>query len=461
MKNSILVLTLAVLLGTTAAVAQKQTPPEGSTPKDFVLPPSTTFSLDNGLHATLIPYGTLPKVTVRAVVRVGNLNEAPNEVWLCDLLGDLMKEGTTSRSAKQLAQEAAKLGGNISITTGADQTLIEGSVLTEFAPKMVELIADLIRHPALPESELQRLKNDRIRQLSIDKTDPTQIALERFRAVMFPNHPYGRLQPTEKMLGSYKIDQLRDFYAANYGAARTHVYVAGKFDGKATEEAIRKHFGDWAHGPEPLINIPKPVSQRAIYIVDRPGASQSTVFLGLPTIDPSNPDHRALIVTNSLLGGSFGSRITANIREDKGYTYSPNSSLSSRYRNAYWTQYASLTTDVTGPALKQIFYEINRLRKEAPGEAELKGIQNYLAGVFVLQNSSPAGIINQLSFLNLHGLPKSYLTEYVKTVYAVTPEQVRQITEKYLRPDEMLIVIAGDKMKVEKQAVQFGKLAQR
>jgi predicted Zn-dependent peptidase len=178
--------------------------------------------------------------------------------------------------------------------------------------------------------------------------------------------------------------------------------------------------------------------------IQRPGAPQSTVYLGLPVVDPSHPDYVALQVTNTLLGGAFASRITLNIREDKGYTYSPQSFVTSRYRTAYWLQTADVGSEVTGAALQEIRNEIERLREEPPGEAELQGIKNYLSGIFVLQNSSRAGIIGQLAYLDLHGLPPEYLTRYVERVQAVTPEEVRRITRTYLRPEDMLLVVTGD-----------------
>jgi len=456
-KNSLLLIGIVMIM-TTESFTQKQSPPEGSKPKDFVLPPKTTLTLENGLHATLVPYGSLPKVTLRAVIRMGNINEAADEVWLSDLVGDFLEEGTLTRTSKQLAEEAARMGGEIGVSVGDDQMSVTGSVLSEFGPAMVTLIADVIRNPAFPESELDRLKNDRIRDLSIQKADPNAITNERFRSLLYPDHPYGRVFPPEELLRGYTIQQVRNFYAGNAGGARTHMYVAGKFDAPRIEEAIRTSFGGWERGVEPLVNIPKPRSTREIHIIDRPGAPQSTVYIGLPTINPGDNDYRRLLVMNALLGGSFMSRITSNIREDKGYTYSPGSSVSARYRDAYWVQFASITTDVTGPALKEIFFEIDRLQSEPPTTEELQGIQNYIAGIFVLQNSSPSGIINLLSFNNLHGLPETYLTEYVKTIYAVTPEEVRQLAARHIREEEMQIVIAGDKKKIEKQVAQFGRV---
>ena len=161
---------------------------------------------------------------------------------------------------------------------------------------------------------------------------------------------------------------------------------------------------------------------------------------------------------NVLLGGSFASRITANIRENKGYTYSPNGQLSSRFHDAYWVEVADVTTDKTGPAIKEILGEIDRLQAEPPSEKELKDFQNYRAGVFVLQNSSRGGIIGQLEFVDLHGLPADYLNGYVQRVYAVTPQEIQQMAKKYLQDDKATIVVVGDKKTVEDQIKEFGPL---
>lgn len=452
-------LVLLVVMVAPALFGQKEMPPEGSTPKDFTLPQKKTFTLENGLTATLVPYGALPKVSVSIVVRSGNLNETPDEVWLADMTGDLMKEGTTSRSAEQIAQEAAGMGGSVNIGVGSDQSSISGSVLSEFGPNLVALLADIVRNPLFPESELARIKNDRVRQVTVAQSQPRQLTAEQFYKILFPDHPYGRYFPTVEMLQGYTIQQIRDFHRENFGAQRTDVYVAGLFDATAIEKAIRDGFGTWQKGNEPLINIPKPSMKKAFHLINRPGAPQSTIYLGLPVLNPADRDYVPFVVTNALLGGSFGSRITSNIREQKGYTYSPFSTISSRYHNAYWAEIADVTTNVTGPALKEIFGEISKLQNTPPEESELRGIQNYLAGTFVLQNSSPGGIIGQLSFLNLHGLKDDYLTNYVKTVHSVTPQQVSALTKKYLHPENMTLVITGDKEKIEQQIEEYAKPA--
>jgi zinc protease len=160
-------------------------------------------------------------------------------------------------------------------------------------------------------------------------------------------------------------------------------------------------------------------------------------------------------VTNALLGGSFGSRITSNIREQKGYTYSPNSQVSRRYHDAYWAETADVTTQFTGPSLKEIFGEIARLAKEAPSDAELKGIQSYLSGIFVIQNSSRGALIAQLRYVDFQGLGEDYLKSYVQKVNAVTPAEVQKMTADYIKPDQMTIVVVGDKAKIADQLVPF------
>lgn len=456
-RLSILAGGLALLLPA-AAPAQQEAPPEPGAPRDFRLPDTRTFTLDNGLRVTLVPYGTLPKATVLLSVRTGNVDEGPREVWLADLTGDLMREGTTTRSAEEISREVAGMGGELDVGVGMDQTTVGTDVLAEFAPGAVRLVADVVRNPAFPASELDRLRTDRIRRVSIARTQPRQLAQEKFRALLYPEHPYGRLFPTEEMLRGYTVEQLRTFHRANFGAARGHLYVSGRFDPEAVEAAVREAFGGWERGAAPTVSVPRPVTRRAVHLVEKPGAVQSTLLLGLPVVDPSHPDYVPLLVTNALLGGSFGSRITSNIREDKGYTYSPSSTVSTRRRDAYWAQQADVTTDVTGASLKEIFHEIDRLRAEAPPEEELEGIRNYLAGTFVLRNSSRQGIVGQLRLLDLHGLGRDYLEGYVRRVHAVTPEEVRRIMRTYLRPEEMTLVVVGDEPKVLEQLRPYGEV---
>ena len=448
----------ALLVALPAALAAQQVPPAPAAPRDFVLPATRSFSLPNGLGVTFIPYGTVPKVTMSLVVRSGNVNERADQVALADLTRDLMLEGTITRSAGDIARSAAEYGGSLNISVGAEETAIGGEVLSEFGPRMVRLVADVARNPRFPASELPRLKANRLRNLSIARSQAQTLAAERFAATLYPNQPLGRLFPTPRMIEGYTVEQIRAFHDSTYGAGRAHLYVAGKFDAAAMEAAIREALGDWAPGPDASLTVPVGTSKRAVHLIDRPGAVQSTIFMGLPVVDPSHPDYVPLVLTNALLGGSFSSRITSNIRENKGYTYSPFSQVQSRYRTAAWAQVADVTTNVTGASLKEIFYEIDRLQETPPPADELKGIQNYLAGTFVLQNSSRAGIIGQLRFVDLHGLDHSYLSNYVRRIHAVTPADVQRVARTYLKDEDMTIVVVGDRSKITEQVKPYGTI---
>ncbi len=439
---------------------QKEQPPQGGPPKPFHLPETQDFTLANGMKVTLVPYGIVPRVAVRAYVNAGGVNEAANQVWLSRLTGRLMKEGTKTRTGEELAAEAADAGGQIEIEPGTEFTIVGGLALSDRAVQFAGLVADVLQNPALPGSEVARLKADLRRELAVAKTQPGELARERFLGTLFPNSPYGRVFPSESDLQGYTAADAIGFYRANFGAARTHLYVAGKL-APGLRQAIEQEFGNWSQGAQPGSISVNPVKAHSFALIDRPGAPQSTLYVGLPVAGPANPDYIPLDVMNSLLGGSFASRITSNIREQKGYTYSPFSQVETRTGLGFWYEAADVTTSVTGPSIKEIFYEIDRLRKEAPSDPELNGIQNYLAGLFVLRNTiSPDAVIGQLHFVDSQGLSRSFLSEYVQRVTAVKPEQIQAMTEKYLSPDEMAIVIVGDKSKIADQVKPYETTAQ-
>ncbi len=435
--------------------AQKQVPPEGSAPKPFTVPASETYALPNGMKVTLVPYGIIPKAAISVSLDAGQVNEGKGRTGVASLAADLFKEGTVTLNSDQLAAETARMGSALSVNSDADQSEFSMDVLQEFAPVGVRLLGDVLQHPRFPESELARLKADMLRNIALQTSQPQTIAEIRFRKILYGDHPYGTILPTEDDVKKLTLQDVKDFYGANFGAQRAHIYVAGKFDQAEVKKAITDTFGGWAKGPARIEGQPTPQAKKVLDLTDRPGAPQSTLMVGLPVTSPASPDALPLRVTNALLGGSFNSRITANIREQKGYTYSPFSEISRRYHDAYWAQHADVTTQFTGPSLKEIFGEIDRLQKEAPSVAELKGIQNYLSGLFVIQNSNRSALIGQLQYVDFQGLGTDYLKNYVPRVNAVTPAEIQKLTGKYIKPEAMTIVVVGDKSKIQDQLAPF------
>jgi len=199
--QTIAISTIALALFAVPAFAQqRQAPPAGGPPKPFTVPAHESYSLPNGMKVTLVPYGNLPKVTLSLVLRSGNLNEPADLPGLADMAGKLMKEGTTTKSSKQIAEESARMGGAVNINVGVDETDVSTDVLSEFGPRAAALLADVAQHPLFPQSELPRLKNDAQRQLSISKSVPQSIALERFRKILYCDHPYAVVFPTQESI---------------------------------------------------------------------------------------------------------------------------------------------------------------------------------------------------------------------------------------------------------------------
>lgn len=435
--------TLLCLVAAAANTQERESPPAPGEPRDFSLPAKETQRLDNGLAITFIDYGSVPKVTVLAIVRTGNIDEGES-TWLADVAVEMLKEGTVTRSAAGIAEAAAGMGGTLSVGAGAEQTSVGISVLSEHVVAAVDLVADVLRNPRFPETELPRVIANLERSVAVARSDPPARAGEALARLVYGDHPFGRTLPQDGQLAGYDIAAVRGFYQRNFGALRTHVYVAGRYDRASLEAALRRAFGDWTPGPLPSVLPPTPSETLQLALIDVPGAPQSSVRIAVPVPHPAHALYFPTTLMNSLLGGTFGSRITTNIREDKGYSYSPDSSISARRGSALWVLSAEVTGEHTAAALTEIFREIERLQREAPPDPELDAVKAYRSGLFVIANSSPNGVLGQLAFMNLHGLPDSFLTRWVASIHAVTPADVSDMAARFVRTERMTVVVAGD-----------------
>lgn len=455
-----LVAAAALAASPIVAPAQDYPPmPPAGTPAPFAVPRAETVTLANGMQVTLLRYGNVPKAVVGLRVYAGNLNQG-DDVWLPGLVGQMLREGATGRSAAELAEMAAGMGGELGTGAGNHETVVSLSVLAEYAADAVRLVADVAREPAFPASELERVRANMQRNLAVARSQP-QTAAEVALATAYygPDHPYGRPLPTDAQLAAYTIDDVRRFHADNFGARRAQLYVAGQFDPVAVKAALEEAFGDWQPGPERLSLPAQPRPGPRVLLVDRPGAPQSTIRLAFPAPVIGTGGDLPFRVTNALLGGAFNSRITQNIREQKGYTYSPGSGISFNPNEARWTFNADVTTDVTAPALKEVIGEIRRLQVAAPTPEEAAGMRTYLAGIFVLQNASASGLINSLANRDFHGLPADWLEDYVPGVLAVTPDQMQALAREWMPLDRMTLVVVGDLATVEPQLRAMPELA--
>ncbi|MCX8477345.1 MAG: pitrilysin family protein [Sphingomonas sp.] len=459
MRRTLIAISLALAAATPALAQDFPPPPPVGEPKPFKLPATETFTLPNGLTVTLVPYGIAPKAVVSLRVRAGNAVEG-EQTWLADLTAEMLKEGAGSRSSADLATAAAGMGGELGVGAGMQTTQISINVLSEHAPDAIALIGDVAIRPTLPASELARIQANLARQLSVALSQPGTLAdVALARTIYGPNHPYGRTIPTQAQLAAYTIDDVKRFHASQFGAKRAHLYIAGKFDAAAVKAAVAKAFGGWAAGPTPAeLAAPHQAGPRVI-LIDRPDAPQTTLRLAFDAALAGSAADIPQRVTNELLGGAFSSRITTNIRETKGYTYSPNSSVAFGPGDALWSFDADVTTNVTGAALTEVFKEIRRMQTEPAPIEESKGIRTYMAGLFAISNSTSPSLVNTLATRDMLGLPGDWTDRYVPAVLAVDPAAMMASAKARYPLDKLTLVAVGDLKTVEPQLKALPELA--
>lgn len=449
-KSLSLFVIFSVFVSSSFFTVAKEQPPVGSEPKPFQVPKKHTVQLANGLKVTLIPYGNTPKATIRLITDTGNIDDG-DYPWLSDISFDLLRQGTQTFSAKEIAESVASMGGQINSSVAMGASWLGADVLSEYTGDVISLLADMVLKPALAEADFKRIKKGYFRQLKVQLSQSGNLANQAFYQAIYGNHPYGTLYPTEQSLSEISLEKSSQFLVKNLVPNRSHLYISGVFDQAEVLASVQQAFADWQKGQEKQVNGVLTQTGPKVIMLERENSPQSTIRLGLATVALDHQDAMEIAMMNTLLGGAFSSRITTNIREEKGFTYSPRSQVVNRINSGIWYQSADITIESTGAALAEVFKEIALLAKEPPTLEELEGIKSYMAGIFVLRNSYRTAIINQLSLLELHGLEEQYLKDYIAKLYDVTPTQISEMVKKYLTPEKMILVTVGDKAQLEPQ----------
>src|SRR5712692_7805577 len=343
---------------------------------------------------------------------------------------------------------------------GADNSAIAFAGLSELAEPLLQLVNELAREAEFPEPEFERERRQKLEEVKLDRTEPGFLAGERLRKVLFGAHPYAQVAPTEEQVAAYKRDDLLSVYRDFYTPENALLLMVGDFDSAAMLDTIEKVFGAWS-GKKPTVPpAPEPAKPRGrrVHLVHVPGAVQAQILAGCHSITRKHPDWIKLGLTNSLYGGAFNSRLVMNIREDKGYTYSPRSGVNPLRQYGYFSVSAAVRNDVVAASLTEIFYELDKLRAVPVPEPELADAQNYLSGVFSMGLATQDGLLSQLSTVALNELPDDYLETYRQKVRALTPEDLLATARQYLDSANLQIVVVGDRAQIESQAALFGEV---
>ncbi|MGH9724910.1 MAG: M16 family metallopeptidase, partial [Candidatus Acidiferrales bacterium] len=340
----------------------------------------------------------------------------------------------------------------------ADTSAISISGLAEFSSGMLALMADLARHASFPTGEFERERRQKIEELRIERTTPGFLASERLRRVLFGAHPYAIVAPTEEQVASYRVEQLSDFYRRQYVPSNALLIFVGDFAAESMLDEIEKAFGDWkAPQPEvPTSPAPPHIACRHVHFVHLPGAVQTQVTIGNLAINRQDPNWHRLALANTIFGGAFHSRLVINIREQKGYTYSPRSGAIPLRQQGYFNVHAAVRNEVTAATLTEMFYEMDRMRSLPVTDEELESARSYMSGVFSLGVATQDGLLGQLSTVYLDRLPEDYLETYRQKIRALTADDVLLAARRYFDSANAQIVVVGDREQVAAQVALFG-----
>jgi zinc protease len=421
-------------------------------------PKRTHAKLANGLKVVLAEAHTIPKFHGELFFRSGEALVSSRSVGLAEMTATVLRTGTTKRNSRKIEEDLRRLGADLGTSAGQDTSAISFAGLSEFAEPLLELVSELSREASFPEAEFERERRQKLEEVKLERTSPGFLAGERLRKVLFGQHPYARVSPTEQQVAAYKREDLQQVYREIYTPENGLLVLVGDFDPLAMLKSAEKIFGNWT-GKKPTSKeeaaLPK-LEGRKVYLVHNPGSVQTQILVGCHAITRKNPDWVRLGLANSLYGGAFNSRLVMNIREDKGYTYSPRSGVTPLRQHGYFSISAAVRNEVVAASLTEIFYELDKLRSVPVPAPELADAQNYLSGLFSMGLATQEGLLAQFSTVELNELPADYLETYRDKVRALTSAELLAAARKYFDSANMQIVIVGDRAQIEEQASLFG-----
>ena len=449
--------TLAALLLSATAFAQA-TPPPPAPPRPIHWPAISESKLENGLTVVLVPLHNVPKITADLSLLVGRGTAYKTQPGVAQLAARVANEGTATRTSLQIKEELRSIGGALSIGVNEDATTMAASSLSDFAPKLLDILSDVARHPSFPQSEVALSKTNFVQEIEEQRSTPDFLAQEQMDKALFGAHPYAFTVPTPAAIKNVKRDSLKTFAATWYVPNNAILVIVGDFDAATMHAEVERTFGSWKRVPLPP--APKLVlptrEKRQLYVIDRPGSVQSTILIGAPAPPRRSADYIPLRTTNMIYGGAFYSRLTRNIRESKGYTYSPFSTADLRRAAGLFEAGASVRNEVTGPTILEMLYELDRMRVEPVTAEELESAKTYSIGGMELELEAQASLASRISTIYVDELARDFLQTFRDKVAAITPAEVQRSASRYFDTYRSAIVIVGDYKQIKDQIAPFG-----
>jgi zinc protease len=434
-----------------AEEAWRKDPPKAGEARALKLPEPSSFELSNGLTVLVNERPGLPIVSANLVLKTGSGANPADKPGLANFAAAMLDEGAGSRSALQIADEVARLGGSLSTGSTMDASQASASSLARTFPQMLDLLADVVRRPSFPADELERQRSSRLASLVQQRENANAVASAAMAAALYGEaHPYGYTElGTESSNKSMSRDDLQKFWAQNFVPNNAALVVSGNIKAAELRPLVEKAFGDWQKGTpaENAVGAPTTTAARLV-IVDKPGAPQTQVRVAAIGVPRNTPDYESLLIMNEALGGLFSSRINLNLREAHGYTYGASSQFVFRRSAGPFVVASGVRTDVTGPAISEILKELNGIRDADLKPEELTLSKDSLVRSLPAQFETSGRVTASTTNIYVYGLGLDYYSKLPDRLNAVDAAAVKAAAQKYIVPGNMRVVLVGDRAKI-------------
>ena len=442
-----------LVCGLVASVADAQTsrwptenPPPPLLAPDVEFPDYQLIRLENGLQVVVVAAREQPVVNIRLLVRTGSSNDPADKPGVAAMASEMLDQGTTSRTAQEIATTIDNIGGALSVGAGSDLSFVNILVMKDSFDFALDLLADIARRPAYDAAELDRRRRQLLSSMQVSYDDPSYVAGLVFGQLVYGLHPYGR--PTTGTPASVQritSEDLVAFHRAHFMANNAILAVVGDVTADEALAGVTRVLGDWPRGDLPVPSLVEPPSPTdRLVVVDKPDAVQTVVRVGHLALPRAHPDFLTFDVAIKILGGEGGNRLGGVLRTARSLTYSASADLAGRQFTGDFMAKTETRSPATAEVLRLMVDEIARLQRDRVRQGELRGAQDYLAGNFPLSIETPNAIATQVLEAVLFGLDLDELETYPERVRAVTPNDIQRVARTFLRPDSLAIVLVGD-----------------
>jgi len=445
------------------AVAQvadwpSERPPRPLAARDVKFPPYALKTLANGLQVIAVSHHEQPAVSLRLMVRAGGAQDPADKPGVASLAAALLDQGTTTRSAEQIAHTIDSIGGVIGAGSGTEYSFIQAIVMKDSFGLGLDLVSDIAKNPAFAPQEIELQRKQMLSTLTVSYDDPEYLAGVVFERLVYGPHRYGRPDSgTPASLAAITRDDLVAFHKTWFGANNAILAVVGDVTTDEAFAGAERAFGTWGKASNAAAQTEAPPAPaRRLVIIDRPGAVQTEIRVGNTALPRKHPDYLALDLAVKILGGEGGNRLHRVLRSDRGLTYGASADLNALKDAGTIVADTDTRSETTGEALRLIVDEMWKLQRERVGERELSDAQAYLTGSFPLTIETPSAIALQVLSAVFFGLDLRELENFRERVNAVTVDDIQRVARTYLHPDQLSIVLVGDAAKFEKQLAGVG-----